>query len=105
MPMPMDAPDARIPTRVELAQNRPNPFGPATRISYGLPRSEFTRISVFDAAGRRVRNLVEATQQAGMHEITWDGRDDAGRPVGSGVYFYRLEAGSFRESRPMTILR
>jgi flagellar hook assembly protein FlgD len=40
-----------------------------------------------------------------MHEITWDGRDDAGRPVGSGVYFYRLEAGSFRESRPMTILR
>ena len=97
--------DALLPSRAGLTQNRPNPFRTSTRISYALPAASAARILVYDAAGRRVRALLDQRMPAGLHEVFWDGRDDAGRPVGSGVYFCRMEAGTFRQCRTMTILR
>jgi glucose/arabinose dehydrogenase len=76
------------------ASARPNPFRAGTTISFALPAASAVELGVFDAAGKRVRLLSEATFGAGSHEITWDGRDDLGRDLGGGVYFYRLDAGS-----------
>lgn len=72
---------------------RPNPFNPRTTIRFDLATAGATRLSVFDARGRRVRALLDETLAAGGHEATWDGRDDSGREVGSGVYLARLEHG------------
>ncbi|MGQ0723530.1 MAG: FlgD immunoglobulin-like domain containing protein, partial [Candidatus Eiseniibacteriota bacterium] len=76
----------------------PNPFDGGTAIRFRLGEPSGVQVRVFDAAGRAVRTLSEATRAAGSHEITWDGRDDQGRPVGSGVYWYevRTDAGSAR---------
>jgi flagellar hook assembly protein FlgD len=62
-------------------------------------------LSVFDVAGRRVRAVLERVLPAGLHEIEWDGRDDAGRPVASGVYFYRMQSGPQTETRRMVLLK
>jgi len=90
---------------VHLAQNRPNPFNPATSISYNLLRSLPVRLAVYDAAGRKVRTLVQGLEEAGEHSVNWDGRDDDGRQVPSGVYVYELRAGSELSSRKMTLIR
>ena len=98
--------EVRIPDAMaSLGQNTPNPFNPTTLISYSLPAREHVTVSVYDAAGRLVRTLVNETRGAGAHDVQWDGRDDAGVTVGSGVYFYRLSAGSFTESRKMVMLK
>lgn len=89
----------------ELAQNRPNPFNPATTIRFVLPSSERVVVSVFDGNGRLIRTLLDGVRSHGPHEITWDGRDDAGDRVSSGVYFYRLTAGKFKESKKMVLLK
>ncbi|RJR27600.1 MAG: hypothetical protein C4574_05945 [Candidatus Latescibacterota bacterium] len=95
----------RAPAAGYLAQNVPNPFNPATRISFGLEAAAFVRLRVYDAAGRLVRALVEEARPAGHFTETWDGRDTRGAEVSSGVYFYRLEAGPFAETRKMVLLR
>jgi len=94
-----------IPTRYSLSQNYPNPFNPLTRIEYGLPEQSHATIEVFNVLGQRVRTLVSAIQPAGRHRVVWDGKDDQGRDVGSGIYFYRLQAGEFSESKKMVILK
>jgi hypothetical protein len=78
------------PQRFVLRQNYPNPFNPHTRIEYDLPEGGLVRLVIFNALGQRVRTLIEASQQAGFHRLDWDGRDDAGIPLRSGTYFYRL---------------
>jgi hypothetical protein len=88
-----------------LEQNHPNPFNPTTTIHYTLPAREHARLTVFDADGRRVRSLVDEVQGAGRHEATWDGRNQNGTAVGSGVYFYRLTAGKFSASKKMVLLK
>ncbi len=75
------------------AWSAPNPFGPAATIHFTLPLAADTRVEVFDTNGRRVRTLVDAFLPAGAREVVWRGRDAAGRPVASGVYFVRIEAG------------
>jgi len=95
----------KAPPASYLEQNRPNPFNPSTRIVFGLDRSALARLVIYDAAGRLVRVLADGVLPAGRHEAVWDGRDDAGRQVASGVYFYRLEAGIFNQSRKMILLR
>lgn len=94
-----------IPVRTALSQNSPNPFNPRTTIRFDLASPAPVRLEVYSAAGRLVRELVDASLPAGRHSVIWDGKDDAGRNVGSGIYFYRLRAGSFSESRRMTILK
>ncbi len=76
-----------------LLPGRPNPFNPRTSIRFERPVAGPARLAVFDGAGRRVRVLVEGSLTAGVHEAAWDGRDAAGRAVGSGTYLARLEAG------------
>lgn len=94
-----------LPARPVLAQNEPNPFNPLTSIKFTLSNPAPTRIEVFDSTGRLVRVLADEPMTAGAHTIVWNGLDDSGRPCGSGVYFYRLKAGAFEQSRRMTILK
>jgi hypothetical protein len=88
-----------------LSQNKPNPFNPATSISFTLPNAEHVKLSVFDSSGKLVNVLVDGVQGFGPHEVQWNGTDHLGNKVGSGVYFYRLEAGKFKQSRKMLLLK
>ncbi|MCK6622291.1 MAG: T9SS type A sorting domain-containing protein [Calditrichaceae bacterium] len=98
------------PQGFELRQNYPNPFNPTTAISYQLsPMGQAAlsdvQLTVYNLLGQKVRTLVNARQPAGRYEVKWEGRDEEGKPVGSGVYFYRLEAGDFTQTRKMLLLR
>jgi penicillin V acylase-like amidase (Ntn superfamily) len=79
--------------RTALRPNHPNPFNPSTRIRYSLERTETVRLTVLDLAGRRVRTLTERVQPAGDHETVWDGSDERGCPLASGVYLAKLDSG------------
>jgi len=94
-----------VPSASYLAQNTPNPFNPSTTIRFGLSRSCPVRIRIYDVAGRLVHTLIEETLRAGHHELAWNGRDDSGRALSSGIFFCRLEAEDFIESRKMILLR
>jgi len=91
--------------RIELSQNAPNPFNPSTTIRFVLPASQRVGLAIYSASGALVRMLVDDVKPHGPNEVTWDGRDSAGNPVGSGVYFYRLTAGKFSDSRKMVLLK
>jgi hypothetical protein len=93
------------PGSYRLSQNYPNPFNPRTHISYRLPRSVHVTLAVYNVRGQRVRELVDWQQGVGEHVVTWDGLDDAGRAVASGIYFYQLLAGEFHETRKMLLLK
>ncbi len=100
------AADVKMPNQgIELSQNIPNPFNPTTTIRFSLPASERVGLAIYAADGSLVRMLVDGVQPRGSHEVTWDGRDSAGNAVGSGVYFYRLTAGKFTDSRKMLLLK
>jgi hypothetical protein len=88
-----------------LAQNHPNPFNPTTTIRFGLTRPEHVRLAVYDILGRLVRVLIDDHRDAAVYEVRWNGTDDAGCAVASGVYFYALTAGEFGESRKLVLLR
>ena len=88
-----------------LHQNVPNPFNPLTTIRYDLPANARVRLSIIDVAGKRVRTLVDEQQTAGSRSTIWNGRDDAGRAVASGVYFYVLDAGKDRLTRKLVLLK
>jgi hypothetical protein len=90
-----------------LRQNTPNPFTTSTTIGYALPERATVSLSIYDAAGRQVKSLVEAVQdpKSGGYSVSWDGKNDRGEAVASGVYVYRLKAGSAVVSKKMMILR
>jgi hypothetical protein len=88
-----------------LVQNYPNPFRTRTAITYALPDQQAVTLAIYDVRGALVRELVSGAVSAGSHRVTWDGRDGRGRPVGSGVYFCRLDAGEFTQTRRMVLLR
>jgi len=98
--------DANLrPTDFALRQNFPNPFNPTTIIQYALPKASQVRIEIYNVLGQRVRVLVDETQEPGYKTINWDGKDDAGNEASSGVYFCRIQAGSFVKSMKMTLLK
>ncbi|UCH83002.1 MAG: T9SS type A sorting domain-containing protein, partial [Candidatus Latescibacterota bacterium] len=88
-----------------LKQNSPNPFGSATRIPYGLAVADVATIRVYDVAGRLVRTLIDDARPAGRHSVVWDGKNDRGRRVPGGVYFCRVQIGSFMQTRKMVVIR
>jgi flagellar hook assembly protein FlgD len=95
-----------IPTEFRLEQNYPNPFNPSTTIRFGLPQEAVVRLVIYNMLGEPIRTLIDGEQlQAAHHQVRWDGRDDAGRSVPSGVYLYRMTAGSFQATKRMTLLK
>jgi len=92
-------------TEVSLTQNFPNPFRADTRIRFALPQAERVSLRIYDVAGRAVRTLVDGPVDAGRHQVAWDGLDDGGRRVSSGVYFYRMTAGAEERERKMVRLK
>jgi hypothetical protein len=88
-----------------LAQNAPNPFNPTTKIRFSLEQAGRARLAVYDARGRLVRRLADEEFAAGPQEVLWNGRDEGGSPLASGVYLYRLETAEKVISKRMTLLK
>ncbi len=97
--------DANLPHEYALHQNYPNPFNPTTEISFSLPSAGDVTLQVYNLLGQQVRSLADGFYEAGNHGVTWDGTNQAGQPVSSGVYFYRLQAGSFEATKKMMMLK
>lgn len=96
----------RAPKTFALYQNVPNPFSPTTVILFDVPeRGGKVELRIYDVAGRLVRTLVDEVKTPGAKRATWDGRNDHGDPVSTGVYFYRMKAPGFNETRKMILLR
>lgn len=93
------------PLTYELKQNFPNPFNPETRIYFSLPEMQKVQLIVYNVVGQKVRTLLNTQYAAGRHVVNWDGLDDAGRRVTSGVYFYRIKAGDFIDFKKMTMIK
>ena len=94
-----------LPDSPQLAQNAPNPFNSQTILSYFLPEPSLTHLEVFALTGQRIAVLHQGPQQAGYHRLHWNGRDDAGRPVASGMYLYRLVTNDDVLTRKLMLLR
>ncbi len=94
-----------VPAAYQLEQNYPNPFNPSTAIRFSLPEAAQVKLTVYDINGREVRSLVSGSLTAGEHNIQWDAVNNNGAKVASGIYIYRLQAGSFTQTRKMTLLR
>lgn len=94
-----------IPDDYVLENNYPNPFNPATTLSYGLPEASQVVLSIYDLKGRLVSTLVNESRDAGYHTAIWNGTDQNGRPVGAGMYIYRIQAGSYGQARKMILLK
>jgi len=101
-------PAPSVPVELSLEQNSPNPFNPSTTIAFSVPESHagvLVTLKVFDARGRVIRTLVEGAREAGAFSVFWDGADEAGRQVSSGVYFYCMKAGNFTKTRKMVLVK
>jgi hypothetical protein len=88
-----------------LSHNYPNPFNPSTTIEYSLLRQSNIELTIFDLLGRKVKTLIKSNKPAGSYSVTWDGRDESGQPVATGVYLYRLTAGDFTQTKKMLVLK
>ena len=93
------------PAEWKLFGNSPNPFNPATTIRYALKASAHTRLTVYNSLGQTVRTLLDDRQEAGTHEVVWDGCDDRGNRVSSGIYLYTLRAGGFYKTMKMLLMQ
>ena len=94
-----------IPVTHNLFQNYPNPFNPSTIISYSLPNVSFVSLKIYDILGREVRTLVNSEQNIGIHNIQWNGDNNYGNKVSSGIYLYKIEAGDFIMTKKMLLLK
>ncbi len=83
-----------------MQQNYPNPFNPVTKINFSLPKAEYVKLTIYDALGREIETLVSENLTPGTYQAEWNGNNYA-----SGVYFYRLQAGSFSETKTMTLVK
>jgi len=94
-----------LPREFRLMQNYPNPFNPVTRIKFSLPYETEVQLVVYNVLGQQVKTLLNKPMETGIHEIDWDGNDESGRQVASGIYFYRLIAEDVSYSRKMVLMR
>lgn len=101
----VEQPGEGTPDSFDLSQNYPNPFNPNTTIRFDLPSSGDVDLAVYNMAGQRVVELVSGLRQAGSYSVRWEGKDDAGRDLASGMYLYRLVAGDFVRTKKLMLLR
>ncbi|MCL1827700.1 MAG: T9SS type A sorting domain-containing protein, partial [Candidatus Cloacimonetes bacterium] len=88
-----------------LKQNYPNPFNPDTVIEFIIAKSETIRLDIFNVKGQKVKLLLDEHRNVGQHSVKWDGKDDSGQSVGSGIYFYKLESNSFTFIKKMVLMK
>jgi hypothetical protein len=93
------------PKSFALRQNYPNPFNPTTQIHYHLPQAANVKLTIHDIQGREVKTLVNEFQTAGAKSVVWNGVDDQNRAMTSGIYFYRISVGAFRDTKKMILMR
>jgi hypothetical protein len=93
------------PSDFVLFQNYPNPFNPTTTVEFLLSRSGQVKIEIYNILGQKVRTLVDENLKAGHKAVDWDGSDDSGQEVASGIYFYRIETAEFSQSKKMLLLK
>lgn len=93
-----------VPEAFSLEQNYPNPFNPRTTITYHLPKSVQTTISIYNVMGKRIRTLLDRKMTAGSHSLVWDGKDNE-HPVGSGVYLLHMRAGDYTETKQILLVQ
>ena len=94
-----------IPESFVLEQNYPNPFNPSTTIKYQLPKAEKVRIAIYDLTGRQVRELLNGHKEAGSYFIQWNGLNQVGQTVATGLYIYQIQAGQFNQLRKMLFVK
>jgi len=94
-----------LPSKLSLMQNYPNPFNLMTSISYQLPKSNDVNLIIYNTMGQKVKTLVKQKQNAGFYQVQWNGRNEVGMEVTTGVYFYSLKVGSFMETKKMLVIK
>ena len=94
-----------LPEVTKLLSNYPNPFNPSTNILFWLKQDARVRLEIFNSRGQRVRTLVNTSMPAGRHTVPWDGLDESGKRLASGVYLYRLEADGYSKYYKMTMMK
>ncbi|OQX95014.1 hypothetical protein B6I21_07655 [candidate division KSB1 bacterium 4572_119] len=97
--------ETQAPVSFELFQNHPNPFNPETTISFRLAEETRVTIEIYNQLGQKVKTLLKQEKNAGKHEVKWNGIDDSGQPVVSGVYIYKMIAGEFVANKKMALVR
>ncbi len=97
--------NTQVPSKFSLSQNYPNPFNPSTNIEYDLPLSEKVRLKVYDLLGNEVASLVDGMQVPGKYNVEWNGRNNKGKSLASGIYLYFFEAGNYRSTKKMILLK
>lgn len=101
-----EVPTELVPDKFSLAQNTPNPFNPLTEIRFAIPEDSNVELAIYDLAGRQVRRLIDQQPHSrGWYAVDWDGRNDLGRQVATGVYLYRIKAGTFVDTKRMTLMK
>lgn len=101
----VEGPAESMPSSFRLEQNYPNPFNPSTTIRYDLTEPGFTLVKIFNSLGEEVRTLVAENQSVGQYQFVWDGKDNQGKSLGSGVYILTLTSGEFKQSMRMTLMK
>ena len=96
---------AKYPEKFGLNHSYPNPFNPVTTITYDLPKKTSVNLSVYNIKGSRIATLINGSEEAGHKKTIWSGTDDFGRSVSAGVYLCRIEAGTFKQTRKMLLLK
>jgi hypothetical protein len=102
---PVPGSEPNVPTHYSLDQNYPNPFNPSTTLAYSLKEAGHVTVSIFNVLGQNVKTLVNEYQDAGFYTKIWDGHDDSGSEVASGIYFYRIKAGDFSDIKKMVLMK
>ena len=96
---------AAVPSEFALALNYPNPFNPSTTIKYQIANDANVNLDIWNLQGQKIRTLVGKEQKSGYYSVVWDGRNEAGQTVSSGLYLYRVQAGSFVATHKMLMIK
>lgn len=95
----------QLPKEFSLSQNYPNPFNPITKITFGIPKFSDVSLKVYNVLGQKVKTLVERELSPSFHTFEWNGTDDSGNKVSNGIYFYKIEADNFTDTKKMLLLK